>query len=66
MVTAMLVCFVLVLSEGTLGGQPTAFYDLFRVQDGRIAEHWDTIEAIPPRAARWRARQPIASRSAAV
>jgi predicted SnoaL-like aldol condensation-catalyzing enzyme len=39
--------FVLVMSEGALGGKPTSFYDLFRVQDGRIVEHWDTIEAIP-------------------
>lgn len=45
--------FVLVMSEGSLGGQPTSFYDLFRVEEGRIAEHWDTIEAIPPRA-EWR------------
>lgn len=42
--------FVLVASEGLFGGRPTSFYDLFRVQDGKIAEHWDTIEAIPPRA----------------
>ena len=41
--------FVLVASEGTFGGKHVAFYDLFRVQDGKIAEHWDTIEAIPPR-----------------
>lgn len=39
--------FVLVASEGSLGGYHTAFYDLFRVQDGKIAEHWDTIETIP-------------------
>ncbi len=42
--------FVLVVSEGTFGGRATSFYDLFRVADGKIAEHWDTIEAIPPRA----------------
>ena len=39
--------FVLVASEGKLAGKPTAFYDLFRVEGGKIAEHWDTIEAIP-------------------
>jgi predicted SnoaL-like aldol condensation-catalyzing enzyme len=41
--------FVLTVSEGVFAGTPTSFYDLFRVRNGRIAEHWDTIEAIPPR-----------------
>ena len=40
--------FVLVISEGTFNEQPTSFYDLFRVENGKIAEHWDTIETIPP------------------
>ncbi|MCP4305923.1 MAG: hypothetical protein GY798_05170, partial [Hyphomicrobiales bacterium] len=40
--------FVLVLSEGSLGDQPTAFYDLFRVEDGKIVEHWDVIAPILP------------------
>jgi predicted SnoaL-like aldol condensation-catalyzing enzyme len=40
--------FVLVMSEGTFGGRPTAYYDLFRVENGKIAEHWDVIEAILP------------------
>jgi predicted SnoaL-like aldol condensation-catalyzing enzyme len=39
--------FVLVVSEGHLGGKHSSFYDLFRVENGRIAEHWDTIEEIP-------------------
>jgi predicted SnoaL-like aldol condensation-catalyzing enzyme len=39
--------FVLVMSEGEFGGKHVAFYDLFRVEGGKIAEHWDTIEAIP-------------------
>ncbi len=42
--------FVLVASEGSFAGKQVAFYDLFRVQAGMIAEHWDTIEPIPPRA----------------
>lgn len=42
--------FVLAVSEGQFAGKHTSFYDLFRVQAGRIAEHWDTLEAIPPRA----------------
>lgn len=39
--------FVLTLSEGTLGEDPTAFYDLFRVEDGLIVEHWDVIAPMP-------------------
>lgn len=38
--------FVLVGSEGTLGNKPTAFYDLFRLEDGLIVEHWDVIADI--------------------
>jgi len=41
--------FVLAVSEGSFGGEHVAFYDLFRVENGKIAEHWDTIEPIPPR-----------------
>ena len=41
--------FVLVVSEGAFGGKPTSFYDLFRVESGTIAEHWDAVETIPPR-----------------
>lgn len=41
--------FVLVTSEGAFGDRPTAYYDLFRVDRGKIVEHWDVIEAIPPR-----------------
>lgn len=39
--------FVLVVSEGHLAGKHNSFYDLFRVADGKIAEHWDSIEEIP-------------------
>jgi predicted SnoaL-like aldol condensation-catalyzing enzyme len=41
--------FVLSVCEGIHGGVHSAFYDLFRVADGRLVEHWNTIEAIPPR-----------------
>ena len=41
--------FVLTASEGEFAGKPSAFYDLFRVDNGKIAEHWDTIETIPAR-----------------
>lgn len=38
--------FVLTASEGALGDTPTAFYDLWRVEDGLIVEHWDVIAPI--------------------
>ncbi len=41
--------FVLVVSEGHFGKDPKAFYDLFRVENGKIAEHWDVIEPITPK-----------------
>jgi predicted SnoaL-like aldol condensation-catalyzing enzyme len=41
--------FVLVVSEGRFAGKACAYYDLFRVATGKIAEHWDTIQDIPPR-----------------
>jgi predicted SnoaL-like aldol condensation-catalyzing enzyme len=40
--------FVLVVSEGTAADKPVSLYDLFRVQDGKIAEHWDVHQSIPP------------------
>ncbi len=39
--------FVLAVSEGAFGGKPTCFYDLWCVQNGKIAEHWDVMETIP-------------------
>lgn len=39
--------FVFTASEGTFGGAPTAFYDLFRVESGKIIEHWDVVSEIP-------------------
>lgn len=38
--------FVLGVSEGSFGGRHTAYYDLWRVEDGKIAEHWDVMETI--------------------
>jgi predicted SnoaL-like aldol condensation-catalyzing enzyme len=42
--------FVIVVAEGSFGNRPSSYYDLYRIQNGKIAEHWDTIEPIPPRA----------------
>ncbi len=41
--------FGLCVSEGFLDGVHSSFYDLFRVANGKIVEHWDTTEAVPPR-----------------
>lgn len=43
--------FVLTVSEGKFGGKPTAFYDLFRVENGKVAEHWDVLQEIPEKMA---------------
>jgi len=40
--------FVLVVSEGQFGDAHTSYYDLFRVENGKIAEHWDVVETILP------------------
>ena len=37
---------VLLQSEGEFG-EPVAYWDLFRVQDGKIVEHWDVIAPVP-------------------
>src|ERR1700730_17925418 len=44
--------FVLCLVEARTE-PPTANYDLFRVENGKIAEHWDVLSAIPPQN-RWK------------
>ena len=41
--------FVLCVSEGQLSGVHSAFYDLFRIADGKLVEHWDTTEKIVPK-----------------
>ena len=41
--------FVLCVSEGSYDGVHSAFYDLFRLADGKVVEHWDTTEKIAPR-----------------
>ena len=40
--------FALCVCEGTNRGVHSGLYSLFRIEDGRIAENWTTVEAIPP------------------
>ncbi|MGH9023088.1 MAG: nuclear transport factor 2 family protein [Acidimicrobiia bacterium] len=39
--------FVVSYSRVNLGGEQLAVFDLFRLQDGLIVEHWDNMEPIP-------------------
>jgi predicted SnoaL-like aldol condensation-catalyzing enzyme len=39
--------FVLTVSEGTWNGTSNAFYDLFRMENGKAVEHWDVIQPVP-------------------
>lgn len=39
--------FVFSMTEGAIGETPAAFFDLWRVEDGMIVEHWDTISPLP-------------------
>jgi predicted SnoaL-like aldol condensation-catalyzing enzyme len=41
--------FVLSVCEGYAKQIHSSFFDLYRITDGKIVEHWDTTEAIPPR-----------------
>ena len=40
--------FALCMSEGTRNNVHSGLYDLFRIEAGMIAEHWTTVETIPP------------------
>lgn len=40
--------FVISVSEGMFMKEHVAFYDIFRIEEGKIVEHWDTIEKILP------------------
>ncbi|MEL6430955.1 MAG: nuclear transport factor 2 family protein [Planctomycetota bacterium] len=39
--------FVLTQSRAEWDERPFVFYDLFRVEDGAIVEHWDVLQEIP-------------------
>ena len=41
--------FVLVQSGGVMGGKDATFYDLFRIENGKVADHWDVIEPATPK-----------------
>ena len=41
--------FVLCVTEGSRGGEHVSFYDLFRIENSKIVEHWDTVDEVPPR-----------------
>jgi len=41
--------FVLSVCEGDINHIHSSFFDLYRLENEKIVEHWDTIEAIPPR-----------------
>ncbi|SDW80983.1 Predicted SnoaL-like aldol condensation-catalyzing enzyme [Lutibacter oricola] len=40
--------FVLSVSEGIFMKEKVSFYDLFRVENGKVVEHWDTVENLIP------------------
>lgn len=40
--------FVLSVSEGIFLKEKVAFYDIFRIENGRVVEHWDTVEKLIP------------------
>jgi hypothetical protein len=39
--------FVLSVSEVSVNGVHSSFFDLFRLANGKVVEHWDTTEAVP-------------------
>jgi predicted SnoaL-like aldol condensation-catalyzing enzyme len=43
--------FVLAINRHDADGVSTAYWDLWRVDDGAIAEHWDVIAQIPAESA---------------
>jgi len=42
--------FVVSLTEVTFGDDAYAAFDIFRLEEGKIVEHWDNAEPIPPEA----------------
>ena len=46
--------FVFTHSEGEFLGKPVAFADLFRIENGKIVEHWDAIQEVPGHDSEWK------------
>jgi predicted SnoaL-like aldol condensation-catalyzing enzyme len=40
--------FVATLCKATWEGQPYAQVDLFWLENGKVVEHWDAAEPVPP------------------
>jgi len=41
--------YVVSYSKGVYNNQELAMFDIFRCENGKIVEHWDNMEPIPPR-----------------
>jgi len=41
--------FVLSICEGYLNEVHSSFYDLYRISNGKVVEHWDTTDVVPLR-----------------
>ncbi|MEM1229610.1 MAG: hypothetical protein AAGI15_03675 [Pseudomonadota bacterium] len=41
--------FVVTYAGMSLGQEDYAVFDLYRIEEGKIVEHWDNLEPIPPR-----------------
>ena len=41
--------FVVSFCKANLGAKEMAIFDIFRLEDNCIVEHWDNMEAVPPR-----------------
>ncbi len=42
--------FVVIVAKGTVQGAPCVYLDLYRVEEGKIAERWGFPEPVPPQA----------------